>query len=166
MSKGLLLVFFLCSLLFTLAPTAHADITAGLVGHWKFDEGSGPTANDSAGANIGTLVGGPTWTAGKVGSGALQFDGVDDEVDIPTGPVLTTDGTLAGWFNWDSSGGANQSLLRDNTTGGGGWILAYSVGGDINFRFGGTTFDTNILVAPYRGKWTHWAASKAGTTAA
>ncbi len=48
---------------------------SGLVGYWKFDEGSGTTAGDSSGnGNTGTLTNGPTWTTGKVGSGALSFD--------------------------------------------------------------------------------------------
>lgn len=35
----------------------------GLVGHWKFNEGSGLIAYDSSGnGNNGTLVGNPTWT--------------------------------------------------------------------------------------------------------
>jgi hypothetical protein len=46
----------------------------GLVAHWKFDEGSGGTATDSAGTNNGTLVGDTTWTAGRI-DGALSFDG-------------------------------------------------------------------------------------------
>lgn len=37
--------------------------TAGLVGHWKFDEGTGTVAADSSGnGNNGTLTNGPTWT--------------------------------------------------------------------------------------------------------
>jgi len=60
-------------------PSANAqtaDITTGLVGHWKFDEVSGTTATDSSGNNnAGTLTNGPTWTAGKIG-GALSFDGI------------------------------------------------------------------------------------------
>jgi hypothetical protein len=47
----------------------------GLVAHWKFDDGSGNTATDSAGTNNGTLNGDPTWTAGRI-NGALSFDGV------------------------------------------------------------------------------------------
>ncbi|MHC4546334.1 MAG: hypothetical protein ACYSYL_17780, partial [Planctomycetota bacterium] len=46
----------------------------GLVAHWKFDDGSGITAIDSAGTNNGTLNGDPTWTTGRIG-GALSFDG-------------------------------------------------------------------------------------------
>ena len=59
--------------------------TNGLVGYWNFDEGTGTTAADSSGSgNNGTLVNGSTWTAGKVGNGALQFDGVDDSVNAGT----------------------------------------------------------------------------------
>src|SRR3989338_5705843 len=60
-----------------------ASLTTGLVGHWKFDEGTGLSAGDSSGNNnTGTLVNGPTWTTGKIGQ-ALNFDGVDDYVKIP-----------------------------------------------------------------------------------
>ncbi|MFH1665856.1 MAG: LamG domain-containing protein [Candidatus Omnitrophota bacterium] len=53
-----------------------------LVSYWDFDDGSGSTAADAAGANDGTLTNGPTWTTGKYG-GALSFDGVDDYVITP-----------------------------------------------------------------------------------
>jgi N-acetylneuraminic acid mutarotase len=52
----------------------------GLVGWWKFDEGSGTVAYDSSGnGHDGNLTNGPTWTTGKIG-GALSFDGVDDHI--------------------------------------------------------------------------------------
>jgi N-acetylneuraminic acid mutarotase len=54
----------------------------GLVGWWKFDEGSGTVAYDSSGnGNDGNLTNGPTWTDGQIG-GALSFDGVDDYVTM------------------------------------------------------------------------------------
>ena len=54
----------------------------GLVGWWKFDQGSGTVAYDSSGnGNDGSLTGGPTWATGKIG-GALSFDGVDDYVEV------------------------------------------------------------------------------------
>src|SRR3989338_5884576 len=76
-------VFATISLLFSLislVPKAQAAApTNGLVGYWAFDEGSGTTAGDSSGnGNNGTLVNGPTWTAGKVGSQAISFDGSND----------------------------------------------------------------------------------------
>jgi hypothetical protein len=44
------------------AQAQPQDLTTGLVTHWKFDEGSGTTASDSAGINHGTLTNDPTWT--------------------------------------------------------------------------------------------------------
>src|SRR3989338_8120456 len=56
---------------------------SGLVAYYTFDEGSGTTAGDSAGSNTGTLTNGATWTTGKGGRGAVQLDGVNDQVIIP-----------------------------------------------------------------------------------
>ena len=60
-----------------------ANVSAGLVAHWQFDEGSGTTAVDSSGnGHDGTLLGDPQWVAGMIGSGALSFDGSDGLVDV------------------------------------------------------------------------------------
>lgn len=62
------------------AGSVAADLTDGLVAHWKLNETSGTIAEDSAGSNDGTLLNGPVWTAGQIG-GALDFDGINDIVD-------------------------------------------------------------------------------------
>jgi len=54
---------------------------SNLVAYWKFDEGSGSTAYDSAGSNNGTIYG-ATRTTGVSGD-ALDFDGEDDYVEVP-----------------------------------------------------------------------------------
>lgn len=54
---------------------------AGLVAHWRFDEGRGQVARDSAGANHATMTG-AAWVRGRSGP-ALGFDGVDDFVELP-----------------------------------------------------------------------------------
>jgi hypothetical protein len=73
-----------------ITPGTHVRYTysrvPGLVGAWSFDEDEGETAFDTAnygndGALLYTQSPGPTWVAGRVG-GALQFDGVDDQVTI------------------------------------------------------------------------------------
>ena len=71
----------------------------GLVGWWKFDEGSGTVAYDSSGnGNNGNLTNGPTWTTGKVG-GALSFDGENDYVDVPSIQSVNGGGvTFAVWI--------------------------------------------------------------------
>jgi len=52
---------------------------------YTFDEGSGVVATDNSGkGNQGTLHNGPTWVIGKVGSGALSFNGTDQTVSIPS----------------------------------------------------------------------------------
>jgi hypothetical protein len=49
---------------------------------WLFDEGSGEIAGDSSGnGRDGTIISDPEWVKGKFGK-ALEFDGIDDMVDI------------------------------------------------------------------------------------
>lgn len=57
---------------------------SGLVGYWPMDEGTGTTALDMSGnGNGGTLSSpAPTWVSGKVGGGALNFDGSTNKVSI------------------------------------------------------------------------------------
>ncbi|MFH1726581.1 MAG: LamG-like jellyroll fold domain-containing protein [Elusimicrobiota bacterium] len=71
----------------------------GAVSYWRFDEGSGTIAGDSAVCNPGTLVNGPVWTSGQVGS-ALRFDGVDDHVEAPDSESLDIDEeiTVQAWI--------------------------------------------------------------------
>lgn len=82
-----LIIGILCvSTLFMLTPRAKAN--AGLVGYWKFDEGSGATAYDSSGnENTGTLTSSPQWVNGIVGT-SLEFDGIDDVVMVPSSASL------------------------------------------------------------------------------
>src|SRR5207253_113914 len=55
-------------------PPPPADISSGLGLYYRFDEGSGSLASDSSGnGNTGSLLGGTTWPAGKLGQ-AVNFD--------------------------------------------------------------------------------------------
>jgi len=79
---------------------------SGLVGWWTFDEGTGTTAYDLSGnGNNGTFSSpAPTWTTGKVGSGALSFNGTSSYVSVPSGPTLTYNPiTFAVWVNEPAS---------------------------------------------------------------
>ncbi len=72
-----------------LASAEGTDLlTQGLVGWWKFDEGSGTTAGDaSGGGNVGMFVNEPAWvsiTKAKVGNGAVQFNGINNYISVGT----------------------------------------------------------------------------------
>lgn len=59
--------------MFCILPARSEDITEGLVGYWKFNEGEGEAASDSSGMdNHGVFVGDIEWGKGKFGT-ALEF---------------------------------------------------------------------------------------------
>jgi len=97
-------------------PAAPTD---GLVAHWKFDEGEGSIAYDSAGSNDGVVYG-ADWVDGVL-DGALDFDGVDDGVALPdNSPVWLPeyDFTCSVWVYFDTpaSAGRHETLLDLNAT--------------------------------------------------
>ncbi|MHC4505003.1 MAG: LamG domain-containing protein, partial [Planctomycetota bacterium] len=76
----------------------------GLVGHWKFDDGTGTVAKDASGTGSDGTVKGARWTAGKLGD-ALDFDGVRAGVDCPVPAGLTlAEATVAFWARVPSAG--------------------------------------------------------------
>jgi hypothetical protein len=64
-----------------------------LVGYWKFDEGEGDIAYDSSGyGKDGTLMNEPTWVNSLPQlNKALDFDGIDDNVEVPNSVTLNPD---------------------------------------------------------------------------
>ncbi|MCK4937527.1 MAG: tandem-95 repeat protein [Methanosarcinales archaeon] len=102
-------------LIFTFIITASIIVVEvgaaddGLVAEWNFEEGSGNTLKDNSGnGNDGTIYG-ATWTTdGKFGS-ALQFDGVNDYVEIPNSPELSggsgKNKSIEFWFNTNKQSG-------------------------------------------------------------
>jgi hypothetical protein len=97
-------------------PAVGSPVGSAL-GHWKFDEGYGTTANN-AGANgsslNGTLSGTglPLWkNEGKFGK-ALYLNGSSSYLDMgnPTAAQITSDLTLSSWV-YLSSNTANQDII-------------------------------------------------------
>jgi hypothetical protein len=119
---------------------AEFDPNSNLVSLWKFDEGSGTDANDSAGTNHGTLNGAPNWVAGKIGPYALDFNGVSDYVEVPDGPFL--DGmdalTIMAWIKTGSSnymGVINKYVHNSGNNLHDSYCLKISDGGAVYFQY-------------------------------
>jgi len=79
---------------------SSAPLDEGLVGYWSFDEGSGTIVHDSSGNdNDGTIFGGVQWVDGISGK-ALNFDGIDDYVninDVSDFKFVNEDVTFTSW---------------------------------------------------------------------
>jgi hypothetical protein len=122
MMKLLLSILFL-----TYSSVAHADISTGLIGWWKFDGGtsgsiadgtttgltdsSGQGDNGTANNANGT---GMAWVQGKI-KGAVSFDGVDDYV--LTGSVLIDQNTvtMCAWVNPNATATGTVIISTSNT---------------------------------------------------
>ncbi len=78
----------------------------GVIESLPFDEGSGSVARDTSGNGLDGTVSGSAWVYGR-SSSALQFDGVDDYVQVSnTGSVfnLVSSWTLEAWVRPSSPG--------------------------------------------------------------
>ena len=146
----------------------HQGIPHKPVARWHFDKGSGTVAEDTEGANDGTLGAGnadkvPTWNA----DGGLTFDGVDDTVKVPDSDTLdlTTD-TLTVSV-WVKRGSTTKSLTvvkkTDATNGYHFWVTPF---GSIQFKIhqAGVSKDATSQTAIGFNKWYHLCARYNGKT--
>jgi hypothetical protein len=104
------------------------NLTAGLVGRWKLDEGVGGSTADSSGAGNNGTINGATWVttvfpgAQYANPAALRFDGKDavmlGSLNLPAN---NRPQTVAFWLNYASVPGANAQVcvaLTDGNNGG------------------------------------------------
>ncbi|MBL7189782.1 MAG: LamG domain-containing protein [Phycisphaerae bacterium] len=92
-----------CLIAFVLVVSIGNGASAGLLVHWRLDEGSGTIAADTSGnGRDGTFTGEPQWVAGHKSTGALHFDGVDDFVShVLPGDQTYAAFTIAAWVKAD-----------------------------------------------------------------
>ncbi|MHC4533121.1 MAG: LamG domain-containing protein [Planctomycetota bacterium] len=120
MSKKLIcLVSFILVLSVALTGTTRAE----LIGWWRFDEGSGTAAYDFSGFNNdGALLNGAEWGVGYLSNSSVQFDGVDDFVEVPHADILAVDNevTVMAWINTERydapNGEAWQGILSKSNS--------------------------------------------------
>ena len=136
----------------------------GPVGYWNFDEGEGNAAFDSSGnGNVGTLVG-SQWVTGVAGS-AVNIDGVNDYVLVPTSSSLAVQGNAISLECWIKLGvtidDSNPSIIsiidkgdeytfQINPNDGRIWFAVILSPGPINWE--GITTSINSWTA---GTWYH-----------
>jgi serine/threonine protein kinase len=98
-------------------PAAPAErLSAGLLAHWKMNEGKGQTARDSSGKDRhGTLQGGAEWVV-SAKRRALGFDGATGFLDSGAAfPELATAFTFALWVNPAAEQKPHANLLATHS---------------------------------------------------
>lgn len=133
-SFGALLVL----LMMMLPPLARGD---GLVGYWKFNEGTGTsTADASLSGNSGSRVGSTSWVSGQLGN-AVDFSGGYVSMGAPANLAnLHTSGmTVMAWIRPLSVG---RIVDKDNN--GYGWFLTLKSTSTIQFR--GSVFSVSSSI--------------------
>ena len=123
------------------------------VGHWILDEGSGTTVKDVSGNGYDGVIHGATWSGGS-----LEFDGIDDYVDIPDYQGITGSGarTVAAWIKTTDT---NTEILSWGQFGipGGCWVLGLDSRGRVSL-FVGDAYVTGVTVIN-DGAWHHVTVS-------
>ncbi len=158
---------------YTLEPggTSFNTLTlnTGLVGYWKFDDGSGNKARDSSGnGNVGTLTNMSTGIAGPSGwtgsttnkirfydSYALTFDGVDDYVSSSYGFSSGQAFTITAWAYSTESTTTYKNIFDNSST---NPMIWWNTSGQVEFDGAGGVGKTSTTV--YRNVWTFIAISK------
>jgi hypothetical protein len=171
-----IIIGLLCSsALATLSSASYnTTVESGLVGYWRFDEGSGNIAADSSGnGNNGTLMNNPAWVDGKYGK-ALSFNGVNNNVVVPDSSSLDLSSavTVMAWVYLPKGAhyAEGRILGKDASNGGSNLNLdIHNDAGNVSFDLGyGYGFTGPILVSSGyvpREVWTHVAATYDGSLA-
>lgn len=162
--KGKLLLILVVTAVVLLSFCCKVE--AGLVAYWNFDEGSGSTVHDYAGANVddGTIIG-AKWVDGVSGQ-ALSFDGVDDYVEVANSADLNpnTGITLSAWVKPDVLGNYN-TIVSKYWWGDGYYLRLSGIYDGTSIEFTGYGQDgehrepANIPI----GSWSHIAGTFDGT---
>lgn len=135
---------------------------SGLVGAWSFSEGTGTVATDSSPANHpATLVGSPTWAAGKFGT-ALALDGLSGYARVDTPGLVANDFTFSAWV-FLGRNTAFQTIAELLTPASVGWELNLNGGGTIALWTNGAQRLVTTTTVPLN-VWTYVTLRRTGAT--
>jgi hypothetical protein len=157
----------LALILIFIAPKVNADTTTGLIGWWRFDDGSGTLAVDSSGnANTGALNNAPAWTRGHLGK-AISLNGTSQDF-LKTGlsTTTTTNLSISMWVNVTSNAGGYAALIAAHNAGDDyveGFNMDQGAAGsagftEVNFECASSNGEDNLMNASFAfGTWVHVA---------
>jgi hypothetical protein len=128
--------------------TGHCA-TSALVSHWTFDEGSGTTAYDSAGASHGTLSAtGASFVPGGVLGGAVSLArGSGGYVSFPGQSFVGVDFSITAWFQTTDSANETFLLSKHNAGFPNGYFIPVNVTGSVYGAAGRAAFYTGAAPA-------------------
>ena len=151
-SKNLPLIVAVLSGVFIFSAVCLASLRDGLIGYWPYD---GDTLDYSGFDNHGTALGNPRFVGGKVGSGALDFDGNDYvTMDGVADDFAGDDVTMAAWIRTTTSSEGDWYSLNGTD----GQYLLCILGGDIRFYEGGWKPAAGVTIND--GAWHHVVATR------
>jgi len=125
------------------------NLSRDLIGAWMFNEGAGSRVTDiSENDNTGTIIG-ATWAGGKFGH-SLEFDQVDDEVDVGSPAILDNMAAISVsmWVFPRGVGEAGQGRLISKRAGGAGWEISFGSfnnAEDIEFKIDYSSADLRVV---------------------
>ena len=134
-----------------------ADITTGLVAHWKMDEGTGTECADETGTNTGTHRYTPTFVAGKFEGGVSFASASTEDVSIGSA-AATSNQTISLWVK-RSATDAGRVILFGKT------LISINSGTEITYwpdtSVAGITYSTLPNISD--GLWHNLAIVQSGT---
>jgi len=134
---------------------SDSNLSDGLVGYWKMDEGVGTTTADSSGnSNIGTFGTGssaPSWSNGKFGIGT-SFNGTNAYISLGQIKSIGAE-TYSFWFKSTSTSTGHVILATNATTSNYG---ISRIGDNLLFLRSGSNYQYfNNIAQYYDGQWHH-----------
>ena len=151
---------------FSVLPVFAQDVEDGIVAYWAFNETSGETASDSSGnGHDGTLIGDPKWTKDGYFGGALEFDQVGDEVNVPYHADLNQETfTICAWANVEPGSANHRAVISSRNVPSTGYIFYAEPQNTWEFWTGDGEWRKTQGPAVKLGDWEHLAATFADGT--
>ena len=115
-----------------------------LLHHWKFDEGTGGTTEDSAGGYDGA-VNGASWATDGVRGTHLTFDGSNDNVDPSLQLPQWTGSNAETWALWIKDGGGNNNDI----------IVGNRLDAAVNYPNGSSRLFSKLTIAGTSGRFVY-----------